>query len=66
MAEHIIQNASSPGCNDLVCMWMCNGRYVRYMDNCVMWVKTKEEAHKLLNFLRWYLQISRKLEIEND
>ena len=31
-----------------------------------MWVKTKEEAHELLNFLRWYLQISRKLEINND
>lgn len=31
-----------------------------------MWVKTKEEAHRLLSFLRWYLQISRKLEIKND
>lgn len=51
---------------DHVCMWMCNGLYVRYMDNCTMWVKTKEEAHRLLNFLRWYLQISRKLEIKND
>ena len=41
---------------DHMMMWVTGCRYVRYMDNWVFWVKTKQEAHYWLNFIRAYFK----------
>lgn len=39
---------------DYMMTWVTGHKYVRYMDNCVFWVRTKQEAHYWLNFITAY------------
>ena len=51
---------------DFMMMWMTSGRYVRYMDNCIIWAPTKKEAHQLLDHIRNYFNRFLKLTIKNN
>ena len=51
---------------DYMMLWMTGSRYVRYMDNCVIWVETKQDAHKLLRFIEGYFHRFLKLEINKN
>ena len=51
---------------DYLMMWVTSGKYVRYMDNCIIWVETKSEAHKLLKFIKNYFTTFLKLSIKEN
>lgn len=51
---------------DYLMMWYTSGKYIRYMDNCIIWVETKAEAHKLLQYIREYFNRYLKLTIKNN
>lgn len=51
---------------DHMMLWVTQGKYVRYMDNCVFWVRTKQEAKYWLKFIMSYFDKFLKLRVKNN